>query len=67
MSKSWKAANEVFKEWLGGQEDRDQEYDVSGKTKSLKKSLSLQTEIIEYDVHGGEDQIVGWVSGSYGG
>jgi hypothetical protein len=61
MLENWKAANEEFKE-ASGEEDKKagaQEYDVIGKTKSLKKSLSLQTEIVECDVHGGGDQVVG--------
>jgi hypothetical protein len=61
MLENWKTANEEFKD-ASGEEDKKagaQEYDVIGKTKSLKKSLSLQTEIIEYDVHGGGDQVVG--------
>jgi hypothetical protein len=61
MLKTWKAANEEFKD-ASVEEDKKigaQEYDVIGKTKSLKKSLSLQTEIIECDMHGNGDQIVG--------
>jgi hypothetical protein len=61
MLENWMAANEEFKD-ASFEENKKvgaQEYDVIGKTKSLKKSLSLQTEIVECDLHGGGNQIVG--------
>jgi hypothetical protein len=50
MLENWMAANEELKDSNGEYDKKAgaQEYDVIGKTKSLKKSVSLQTEIIEY-------------------
>jgi hypothetical protein len=49
MMETWKAVNEEFKDASVGEKKKveSQEYDVIGKMKSLKKSLSLQSEIVE--------------------
>jgi hypothetical protein len=64
LLETWNDENGASKIETDDEEDKDsggfgaEEYDVIGKTKSLKKSVSLQTEFIEYDLSGGGDQIV---------